>query len=450
MNDAKLSIASGVTVAVQGFVMARNVDIYGTVNIAEYGDVGALEDINIYGQVNNLGWLSVYDFPNSQINGIEKVNIGEDGTIWASATVTSGAEVVEICALAETKPESWYYSIQAMEPVGIGVPFTIPENVSLIAFAPMEIAGDLTILGSLEAYESVYLNGQVTNYGYIGVWYEQNGRLTIGKPDVYADAGQYQGGGISVMGAPNTPDVALYGISSNDFHNVEKYNEDSWFMSSYKKNPSFHEHFYVSVPPIAPTCLDYGQTERIYCSECGEDLVSPEPLAPLGHFYGLNEKGDSDCWNPECLTCGALRVINPDHLTASMYRMYNPNTGEHFYTGSLEERQVLEAAGWKYEGVGFTICANTGDPVFRMYNPNGGEHLYTMDEAEVNTLLAAGWKKEGIAFNSCPTKEVPQYRLFNPNATIGAYHFTASVEEKEVLLAAGWQDQGIGFYSCWQ
>ena len=126
--------------------------------------------------------------------------------------------------------------------------------------------------------------------------------------------------------------------------------------------------------------------------------------------------------------------------------MYNPNSGEHFYTGSMEERKNLENAGWKYEGVGFTFPATTGKPVYRLYDKFGTmEHLYTMDEAEKEKLLAEGWILEGVAFNSGREDEVPQYRLHNPNATIGAYHFTASVEEKDSLIAAGWEYQGIGF-----
>ncbi|MDO4404607.1 MAG: leucine-rich repeat domain-containing protein [Atopobiaceae bacterium] len=33
-----------------------------------------------------------------------------------------------------------------------------------------------------------------------------------------------------------------------------------------------------------------------------------------------------------------------------MYRLYNPNSGEHFYTASEKERDSVVAAGWKYEG----------------------------------------------------------------------------------------------------
>lgn len=136
--------------------------------------------------------------------------------------------------------------------------------------------------------------------------------------------------------------------------------------------------------------------------------------------------------------------------TWSMYRMYDPNSGEHVYTGSEIERDNLVSAGWNYEGVGFTFPMTKGLPVYRLYDPVTGEHLYTMDEGEKATLMAAGWNFEGIAFNSCPDAEVPQYRLHNPNETRGAYHFTASLEERDFLLSIGWEDQGIGFYSCWK
>ena len=130
-----------------------------------------------------------------------------------------------------------------------------------------------------------------------------------------------------------------------------------------------------------------------------------------------------------------------------MYRMYDKNGGEHFYTGSTEERDFLIANGWQYEGVGFNFPV-AGRPVYRLYEEKTGEHLYTMDEDEKEALLAAGWNYEGVAFNSAGDDEVPQYRLHNPNATRGAYHFTGSTEERDLLISLGWEYQGIGFYSC--
>lgn len=195
---------------------------------------------------------------------------------------------------------------------------------------------------------------------------------------------------------------------------------------------------------VESTCLTTGLTEGVHCGVCGRVTVPQKVTAALGHTY-------ADFWDTDCDVCGAVRIVNKNRPTVSMYRMYNPNSGEHFYTGSMEERSNLVAAGWEYEGVGFTFPANTGDPVYRLYDRNNTqEHLYTMDVEERDMLVAQGWELEGIAFNSGYTTEVAQYRLHNPNATIGAYHFTASIQERDFLISLGWEDQGIGWYSCWQ
>jgi len=151
-----------------------------------------------------------------------------------------------------------------------------------------------------------------------------------------------------------------------------------------------------------------------------------------------------------CNSCGVHREEVETRIVVHMFRMYNPNTGEHFYTGSEEERDNLIGHGWQYEGVGFTFPANTGLPVHRLFQPSTGEHLYTMDEAEKNKLMGEGWNYEGIAFNSAYDTEAVQHRLHNPNAIVGAYHFTFSLEEKQNLINAGWEYQGIGWYSCWK
>lgn len=180
-----------------------------------------------------------------------------------------------------------------------------------------------------------------------------------------------------------------------------------------------------------------------------EDPTEPEPPTEnpkdcsKGHTYDDNVDGT-------CNVCGVNRETVETRQVTHMFRMYNPNTGEHFYTGSEVEKGNLVAAGWHYEGVGFTFPANTGAPVHRLFQPSTGEHLYTMDDAEKDRLLADGWNYEGIAFNSAYNTEAVQHRLHNPNAIVGAYHFTFSEEEKQALINAGWEYQGIGWYSCWK
>lgn len=133
-----------------------------------------------------------------------------------------------------------------------------------------------------------------------------------------------------------------------------------------------------------------------------------------------------------------------------MHRLYNPNTGEHFYTASTEERDNLTALGWQYEGVAWRAPERSNTPVYRLFNPNSGEHHYTMSAEERDTLVGYGWNFEGIGWYSDDSKSVPLYRLYNPNAVgqfeAGAHHYTSSQKERDDLIAIGWNYEGIGWY----
>ncbi|MDD6221329.1 MAG: leucine-rich repeat protein, partial [Lachnospiraceae bacterium] len=86
----------------------------------------------------------------------------------------------------------------------------------------------------------------------------------------------------------------------------------------------------------------------------------------------------------------------------SMYRLYNPNSGEHFYTSNQGERDHLVSLGWRYEGVAWNAPL-TGAPIFRLYNPNAGDHHYTGSEKERDDLVKLGWKYEGVAWYTAPS-----------------------------------------------
>ena len=87
--------------------------------------------------------------------------------------------------------------------------------------------------------------------------------------------------------------------------------------------------------------------------------------------------------------------------TVDMLRLYNPNSGEHFYTASVTEKDNLVKAGWKYEGLAWKAPAKSKTPVYRLYNPNAGDHHYTIKKKKKENLVKAGWKDEGIAFYCC-------------------------------------------------
>ncbi len=137
--------------------------------------------------------------------------------------------------------------------------------------------------------------------------------------------------------------------------------------------------------------------------------------------------------------CGTLQPVE-------MQRMYNPNSGEHFYTADPAERDFLVAAGWKHEGTGWKAPKESSTPVYRLYNPNAGDHHYTTDNAERSALLAVGWKDEGIGWYSDDSQGIPLYRQYNPNAVAGSHNYTTSQEENSYLVSIGWNEEGIAWY----
>lgn len=129
-----------------------------------------------------------------------------------------------------------------------------------------------------------------------------------------------------------------------------------------------------------------------------------------------------------------------------MYRLYNPNSGEHFYTSNLSERTNIKF-GWKDEEVAW-IAPTEGDDVYRLYNPNSGDHHYTLSKVERDYLVRIGWRYEGVGWKSDPDKRVPIYRLYNKNQKkAGSHHYTINKDEQQQLSKIGWSAEGIGWYA---
>lgn len=128
----------------------------------------------------------------------------------------------------------------------------------------------------------------------------------------------------------------------------------------------------------------------------------------------------------------------------NMYRLYNGNSGEHFYTANPGELDSLIRIGWTYEGIGW-VAPEGGDPVYRLYNPNAGDHHYTVNVHEKDALVRLGWNYEGIGWHSGGS--VPLFRQYNPNAKTGTHNYTTNEQENNYLVRIGWNAEGIGWYA---
>ena len=132
---------------------------------------------------------------------------------------------------------------------------------------------------------------------------------------------------------------------------------------------------------------------------------------------------------------------------AALYRLYNRITGEHLYTLSAYEREVLKRGDWNYEGIAWQAPAYSGSAVYRMYNRRTGDHHYTTSVFERDSLRKGDWNYEGIAWYSA-VEAIPVYRLYNPAFTVGSHHFTTSYYEYQALKQYGWNQEGIAWYGC--
>lgn len=131
----------------------------------------------------------------------------------------------------------------------------------------------------------------------------------------------------------------------------------------------------------------------------------------------------------------------------TIYRVYNPNSGEHFYTKSAYERDHLVKVGWRNENIGW-YAPTSGSDVYRLYNPNAGGHFFTTSAYERDYLVKVGWNYEGVSWFSYDEKTTPLYRVYNPNQYSCNHFWTASAAERDYLVKLGWRNEGIGWYAA--
>lgn len=180
--------------------------------------------------------------------------------------------------------------------------------------------------------------------------------------------------------------------------------------------------------------------------------------APYVEWLGKKENPTGDGWATGAnygtdIVTRMKALLNTQYVllgSGDMYRLYNPNSGEHFYTSNKAEKDHLVSLGWRYEGIGWQAPTVSNYPVYRLYNAYGGEHHYTMNVDEKNNLVKLGWKYEGIGWFSADPKDsnsVPLLREYNPNAFSNNHNYTTNSKEHSWLVSLGWKDEGKAWYA---
>jgi photosystem II stability/assembly factor-like uncharacterized protein len=144
-----------------------------------------------------------------------------------------------------------------------------------------------------------------------------------------------------------------------------------------------------------------------------------------------------------------------------VYRFYNTQTGTHFYTSSVTERDSVRSnlPFMTYEGMAFYAASQPSaglKPVYRLFNARFGTHFYTISESERDTLQdqLPDSRLEGIAYYASPVAGMgfkPLYRFFwsRAGSFSGNHFYTASEVERQNLQdnqSATYTYEGVGYY----
>lgn len=202
---------------------------------------------------------------------------------------------------------------------------------------------------------------------------------------------------------------------------------------------------------VNPKGIKFSTTSSKFITATGDDttgtvsVVGTAPKSGLGRVCAYVDENEDGRFEDGEEVSNSLVVLS--NTGVAVYRVYNPNSGEHLYTVDEDEVYNLKELGWKDEGTAWYAPETSVTPVHRVYNPVAGEHIYTTDEKEVANLVKAGWNDEGVKFYSASNKYYAVARQYNPNAFANNHNYTANAAERTFLVSLGWKDEGVKLYA---
>ena len=173
---------------------------------------------------------------------------------------------------------------------------------------------------------------------------------------------------------------------------------------------------------------------REYVSEFQEYLAKKEDLHQGGYTKAEYAELIQDLKDMQA------KLVEVGHT--NLYRVYNPNNGDHYFTIDKNEASHLVNLGWNAEGAPYKVISNNGrrtafgTAIWSVYNPNTGEHLLT-EEGEADALAQVGWTKEDVKFYTVQNGSASVVRVYNPN-TNGPAHLYTDASEANGLAKIGW------------
>lgn len=139
-----------------------------------------------------------------------------------------------------------------------------------------------------------------------------------------------------------------------------------------------------------------------------------------------------------------------------VYRFYNKATDAHFYTSSVQERDLVisKLRNYNYEGPAFFAFGGqaTGtSPVHRFFNTRNGTHFYTINDqerAQVQSTLP-WYQYEGVTWyaNTSPASNAtPIFRFYRPQAQ--AHFYTINASERDIVqqTLSQYRYEGVAYF----
>jgi Repeat of unknown function (DUF5648)/Clostridium epsilon toxin ETX/Bacillus mosquitocidal toxin MTX2 len=135
-----------------------------------------------------------------------------------------------------------------------------------------------------------------------------------------------------------------------------------------------------------------------------------------------------------------------------LFRLFNKNTGDHFYTTSESERQnAIKNLHYDNEGIACYISPVESSgliPLYRMYN--GTDHFYTTSTNEYNVAWNQGGYNQdsldliaGYVTANPDSSLSPLYRVYNG---IDHFYTCSEAERDDSINNLGYQDEGTACY----
>ena len=158
----------------------------------------------------------------------------------------------------------------------------------------------------------------------------------------------------------------------------------------------------------------------------------------------------------EALTLAAALVepADSDNSAFQVYRFYNTETGSHFFTTSIAERnsvvETLDVLSFEGNAFDSNVTEANGTAVFRFYNKDNGVHFYTAAAEEAASLrLNAGFKDEGISYyaaNDDSNGGTALYRFYNTQND--SHFYTVSEAERDNIIntIGHYKYEDVAFY----